>query len=155
LARQETERRKAILTPAKVITEGDLKPVDSVKLSGVPTTAAAPLAAIPAPSMNTPPEGKYVARDASYWRGRMRDLQARQDRFRLQAAALQNRVDGLTHDFDATGTRFGRATIESERQRLRTERDLVGADLAAMNKQIVDFEEEARRSNVPPGWLRP
>ena len=85
----------------------------------------------------------------------MRDLQTRQDRFRLQAAALQNRVDGLTNDFDSTWDRFRRGTLESEREKVRTERDLVRADTAATSKQIFDLEEEARRSNVPPGWLRP
>jgi hypothetical protein len=159
IARQETERRKTILVPATVITEADLKPAAPLTRSSVPTpaapTLAVPLAAIPASSINTPSEGKYVARDASYWLNRMRDLQTQQDRFRLQAAALQNRMDNLTYDFDSTGDRFRRGTIESERQRIRTERDLVWADLAATNKQIFDFEDEARRSNVPPGWLRP
>jgi len=159
IARQETERRNTIQAPAKVITGADLRPAGPLMPSGVATTpaptSAAPVAAIPALSINTPPEGKYMARDASYWLNRMRDLQTRQDRFRLQAAALENRVDSLTHDFDLTWDRFRRGTIESERQRILTERDLVGADLAATNKQIFDFEEEARRSSVPPGWLRP
>jgi hypothetical protein len=159
IARQETERRSTILVPAKVITEADLKPVASLMPSNVPpavaATSVAPVAAIPASSMNTPPEAKYVARDASYWLNRMRDLQTRQDRFRLQVAALANRVDSLTRDFDSTWDRFRRGTIESERQMILTERDLVGADLAATNRQIFDLEEEARRSGVPPGWLRP
>jgi hypothetical protein len=157
LARQETERRNTILTPAKVMTEADLKPAGTVMPSSVATTppAATAAAAVPAPSINTPPEAKYVARDASYWLNRMRDLETKQDHFRLQAAALQNRVDSLTSDFASTWDRFRRGTIESERQRIRTERDLVAADLAATTKQIFDFEEEARRSNVPPGWLRP
>ena len=159
IARQETERRNTILVPAKVITEADLKPAASLRPSNVPPIVAAtsvtPVAAIPASSMNTPPESKYVARDASYWLNRMRDLQTRQDRFKLQAAALENRVDSLTRDFESTSDRFRRGTIESERQMIRTERDLVGADVAATNKQVFDLEEEARRSNVPPGWLRP
>ena len=64
-------------------------------------------------------------------------------------------MDGLSTDFDSTGDRFRRGTIESERQKVLTERDLVIADIAATDKEIFDFEEEARRSNVPRGWLRP
>jgi len=51
--------------------------------------------------------------------------------------------------------RSRRSTIESERQTIRTELELVKADIAATGKQIFDLEDEARRSNVPPGWLRP
>jgi len=159
LATLETERRKMIVAPAKVMTGGDLKPAGPSMPSSEPAalaaTSAAPVAATPASWMNTPSEGKYVAREASYWLNRMRDLQTKQDRFRLQAAALQNRVDGLTNDFDSTWDRFRRGTLESEREKVRTERDLVRADTAATSKQIFDLEEEARRSNVPPGWLRP
>ena len=159
LAKQEAERRKTIQTPAKLITDRDLKPATAVTPSSVPTIlagpSAAPVAATPASSMNTPSEAKYVARAASYWLDRMRELRTKQDRFRLQAAALQKRVDGLTIDFDSTGDRLPRATIESERQRVRTERHLLLADIAATDKQIFDLEQEARRSNVPPGWLRP
>ncbi len=87
----------------------------------------------------------------------MRDLQTRLDRLTLQAAALQNRADSLSHDFDAMGgfDRSRRSTIDSERQTIRTELELVKADIAATGKQIFDLEDEARRSNVPPGWLRP
>ena len=70
IARQETVRRSTIQAPAKVITGADLKPAGSLMPSSVPTipaaTSAAPVPAIPAPSINTPPEGKYMARDASY-----------------------------------------------------------------------------------------
>jgi chromosome segregation ATPase len=96
-----------------------------------------------------------VARDASYWLARMRELRTKRDRYTLLAAALQDRVDGLTRDFDSTPDRRLRSTIDSELQRVRTERNLVAADVASVDKQIFDLEEEARRSNVPPGWLRP
>jgi chromosome segregation ATPase len=96
-----------------------------------------------------------MARDASYWLNRMRDLQTMLDRLTLQAAALRNRADSLNHEFDWTWDRSRRSSIESERQQLRTELALVKADVAATAKQIFDLEDEARRSNVPPGWLRP
>lgn len=159
IAMQEAERRSTIVVPAKVITEEDLVPVLPLKPSTVaPTTAgvsASPLVAMPESPINKPPEGKYVARDASHWLSRMRDLRARQDRLTLHATALKSRADALTSDFNSTWDRRRRASIESERQGILTERALVGADLTAMNRQIFDLEEEARRSNVPPGWLRP
>ena len=138
LARQETERRKTIPAAAKVITDKDLQPAEPP--SRVPTapaaTSATPVVATPASSMNTPSEGKYVARDASYWLSRMRELQTKQDRFNLQAAALQNRADGLSNEFDSIPDRLRRSTIEFERQKVRTEHALVMAEIAATNKQI-------------------
>ena len=153
IAQQEEARRKTIATPSKVITNRDLKPQESPIRSNAPATVTT----APAVSVNLPPEPKYMARDASYWLNRMRDLQTRLDRLTLQAAALQNRADSLSHDVDATGgfDRSRRSTIESERQTIRTELELVKADIAATGKQIFDLEDEARRSNVPPGWLRP
>jgi hypothetical protein len=152
IARQEEARRKTISTPSKVITNRDLKPVESPIRSSAPATVTTGAAV----SVNLPPEPKYMARDASYWLNRMRDLQTRLDRSMLQAAALQNRADSLSHDFDSTGfDRSRRSTIDSERQMIRTELELVKAEIAATGKQIFDLEDEARRSNVPPGWLRP
>jgi len=153
IAQQEEARRKTIATPSKVITNRDLKPVESPIRSNAPATVTT----APAVSVNLPPEPKYMARDASYWLNRMRDLQTRLDRLTLHAAALQNRADSLSHDFDATGgfDRSRRSTIDSERQTIRTELELVKAEIAATGKQIFDLEDEARRSNVPPGWLRP
>ena len=151
IARQEEARRQAISTPSKVITNRDLKPVESPVRSSAPAAATTGAAL----SVNLPPEPKYMARDASYWLNRMRDLQTTLDRLTLQAAALRNRADSLNHEFDWTWDRSRRSSIESERQQLRTELALVKADVAATAKQIFDLEDEARRSNVPPGWLRP
>lgn len=151
IARQEEARRKTISTPSKVITNADLRPVESP----IRSTAPAAVATGAAVSVNLPPESKYMARDASFWLNRMRDLQTTLDRLTLQAAALRNRADSLGHDFDLTSERARRSTIESQRQQLRTELELVRAEVAATAKQIFDLEDEARRSNVPPGWLRP
>jgi hypothetical protein len=156
IAKQEASRRQRIQAPAKVVTDGDLKPPGALAAPTVPAAPPASAVALPsAPSANTPPEPKYVARDASYWLARMRELRTKRVRYTLLAAALQDRVDGLTRDFDSTPDRRLRSTIDSELQRVRTERNLVAADVASVDKQIFDLEEEARRSNVPPGWLRP
>lgn len=156
LARQEAERRKTIRAPAQVITNRDLTPAEGSRMPAPVAAAwAAPVAAPPASSMNGSPDAKYASREASYWLNRMRDLQTTRDRLRLRAAALQVRLDGLTHEIDATPDRRQRAAMDSERQNLRTERTLITADIAATDKQIFDLQEEARRANVLPGWLRP
>jgi hypothetical protein len=148
VARREAERRQATETMPPVISNKDLRPHVS---TAVPATAAG---TVPARTANTPSELKYVTRDASYWLGRMRELQTRRDSLKLRAVALEKRVDEIQTDFDELRVPRHRA-MQSERERLRTEHALMRADLAAIDKQIADLEDEARRSNVPPGWLRP
>jgi hypothetical protein len=156
LARQETERRKTIQAPAKVLSNGDLTPVEASRAPApIAATTAAAVTATPAAAMNVSRDAKYPAHEASYWLSRMRDLEATRDRLKLRAAALQVRLDGLTSEVDAARERRQRAAIEAERQSVRTERNLIAADIAAMDKRIFDLQEEARRSNVLPGWLRP
>jgi hypothetical protein len=150
VASEEADRRKTIAAPSKVITNNDLAPVEAV-----PRDQPAPPVPAPAVSTNAPPEPKYVSRDASYWLARMRELQTKLDRFKLMAAALQARLDSLQPDFTTAYDRFRASRFESERETLRTERALVTAEADAVSKQIRDLEDEARRSNVPPGWLRP
>ncbi len=95
---REAERQKPE-TPWRVITGKDLGP------DGPPSPAQARAASTTSrdAGTNTPPEPRYVAREASYCPG----------------------VRG------------------SERERLRTEHALALADLAAIDKQIADLEDEA------------
>jgi hypothetical protein len=148
VARRESERRQATDTASPVITNKDWRPRVS------PTAPAPAAATMQVPTANMPPEAKYVARDASNWLGRMRELQTRRDYLKLQAAALEKRANEMQKEFDELRVPRHRG-MQFERERLRTERALVLADLAAVDKQIADLEDEARRSNVPPGWLRP
>ena len=47
-----------------------------------------------------------------------------------------------------------RSQLELEHQRAVAELDRVKNEIADQTKAIADIEEEARRANVPPGWLR-
>ena len=47
-----------------------------------------------------------------------------------------------------------RAVIEKKRLAAIAEQDRVKADIAKQTKAIADIEDEARRANVPAGWLR-
>ena len=150
LARREADRRQATDSPSRVISNKDLGP-------SVPAAVPAPPPAVRAPdrTTNTPPEPKYVTRDASNWLGRMRELQTRRDYQKLQAATLEKRAGEIQANVGEFRIADHRGAMQPERERLRTEHALVLSDLAATDKQIADLEDEARRSNVPPGWLRP
>ena len=51
-------------------------------------------------------------------------------------------------------TRAQRGVLASERQKALGELDRLKKQIEAGKKAIADLEEEARRANVPPGWLR-
>jgi len=72
----------------------------------------------------------------------------------------ENKVEGVQYRIDTL--RAADKPVDSERGQ-KTEADLTKlaeeleqakADLAASRKALEDFEEEARRANIPPGWIR-
>jgi hypothetical protein len=97
---------------------------------------------------------KSDAKDQEYWSTRMRGLNESLERDRLYADAIQTRINSLTSDFSGRDDPAQRALIAEDREK-------AVAELSRLRKQIEEdkdaigaAEEEARRSGVPPGWLR-
>ncbi|OFW04005.1 MAG: hypothetical protein A3H96_16320 [Acidobacteria bacterium RIFCSPLOWO2_02_FULL_67_36] len=152
LAKREAERRKAITTPAKVITGKDLpkaaKPVPPAAPPADQKTAEQKAA--DAQKAGEKPEEK----DEAWWRARM--TQAREELRRNQAFAdaLQSRINSLAADFASRDDPFQRAKIDDDRRKAIGELDRVTKEIEQTTKKIADIEEEARVAGVPPGWLR-
>ena len=72
----------------------------------------------------------------------------------LLAEALQSRVNALNTEFANMDDPIRRAAIEQNRRKTLAEMERVKLETEKLNKDIVALEEEARRANVPPGWLR-
>ena len=70
------------------------------------------------------------------------------------AEALQSRINALTTDFTSRDDPAQRAVIATDRQKALAELDRVKNDITKQTKAIADIQEEARKSNIPPGWLR-
>jgi|SRR5215467_11947412 len=160
VSRQEEERRKDVKAPAKVYTNSDLGtvsaiPADDTKSSStsVPsdksTDAAKDDAKGGAKSSKDEP-----AKDQKYWSTRRKDLQAKLDRDKVLADAMQSRINGLTADFAARSDPAQRAVIEADRKRALSELDGLQKSIKDDQKALADFDEEARKASVPPGWLR-
>jgi len=154
VARQEEERRKDVKTPAKLYTNKDL---------GAPP-ASSPDAPKP-PSASTPaaPAADEKAKDAAkdgpvkdqkYWSGRKKEIDAKLERDKVLADAMQSRINGLTTDFAARSDPAQRAIIERDRQRAVAELDGLQKSIKDEQKAAGDLDEEARKAGVPPGWLR-
>jgi len=92
--------------------------------------------------------------DAASWRKRRQDLDDALDRAKLFAESLQSRINGLTADFSARDDPAQRQIVAADRQRALSELDRVKKEIQLHTKAVADLQEEARKSGVPPGWLR-
>ena len=164
VAKKEEERRKTVPS-GKIYKNGDLKsditsspppppagngsPQAPTTAPGAPAAGAGPAAAASAQGSKT--DG---VKDEAYWRGRITTARSALERSRIFADALQSRLNALTSDKMSRDDPAQRGQLELEHQRALAELDRVKKEITEQTKAIADIEEEARRANVPPGWLR-
>jgi hypothetical protein len=166
VARAEEARRKTVKGQVKVYTNETLRGPDGGEPPAPPapapaaTPAATPAAGTgdkPAPSASAKPAAPTapdVAKDEKYWRSRLsgaRDALSRSQNF---ADALQSQINALYTEFVNMDDPIQRSLIEKKRLAAIAEHDRVKADVVKQTKAVADIEDEARRANVPAGWLR-
>ena len=162
VARAEEARRKTVKTPATVYTNEDLKgAVENTAQAPTTPAVAQPGAAKPGDAVTKPqnPADQPAAeggpkKDEKYWRDRVASAQQALARNKVLLDALQTRVNALTTDFANTDDPAQRAIVEDNRKTALAEMERVKADIAKQNTEISNIQEEARKANVPPGWLR-
>jgi hypothetical protein len=153
VARREEARRKTIVTPGKVYTNGSLR-TD-------PTATPAPAPAAPAPTAAaaaTPPPAAKPAdepkKDEAYWKQRLQTERDALGRAQTFAEALQSRINALSTDFVNRDDPFQRNQIAGDRQKALTELDRVKQEIQQHTKAIADIQEEGRKAGALAGWLR-
>lgn len=158
LAKKEEERRKAITTPAKVYTNKDL---NAVPESTTPPPAASTPADTPAAGTKDTKDTKDASggtdapvKDQKYWSDRLKALQTQLDHDSSFADALQVKINAQTTDFINRDDPIQRSAIERDRIKSLAELDGLKKAIENDKKALADFQEEARRAGVPPGWLR-
>ncbi len=152
VAKKEEERRKTVPAPTKVYTNKDLNavsapPPPSSKPADVKDGDKAAKDALVAAD-------KEPKKDQAYWAGRLKKLQDQLARDQDFADALQSRINGLMTDFVNRDDPAQRAVIEQNRRKSVAELARLNKSVQDTTKAIADFQEEARRAGVPPGWLR-
>jgi hypothetical protein len=166
LARKEAERRKAGQPAPKVYTNDDLKkitvPGDSTVADSKDTkdTKDAKDSAKDAADAKDPksatdkdaPEKPVMGEKE--WHARMDTAREDVRKGEMFRDALQSRINALTADFSARDDPYQRAQIADERQKALAELDRVNQDIVKAKKAINDIEEDARKANVPAGWIR-
>ncbi len=160
LGRKEEERRKDVKRPSKVYTNKDLgapPPVYSTPGAepAKPADAAAGAATTPAtPDAKAADGAAKDVKDQKYWSARKKELDAKLERDKVLADAMQSRINALTADFTARADPAQRAVIERDRQRAVAELDGLQKAIKDDQKALSDFDDEARKASVPPGWIR-
>jgi hypothetical protein len=159
VARAEETRRKTVKAPAKVYTNDDLKGSGSNSGAPAPVQPAAATAKPADPTAkpenpNQPPTDPGPAKDEKYWRDRMTAVQQALTRNKVMLDALQSRVNALNTDFANTDDPGQRAIVEENRKIALAEMDRTKKDIDNQTGELSKIQEEARKANVPPGWLR-
>jgi hypothetical protein len=158
VAKQEEERRKDVKPSAKVYTNRDLggssvaSQPETTKPSAEPAAPSSTADKAKDDSKDSAKDGG--AKDQKFWSSRKKDLQAKLERDRVLADAMQTRVNALTADFAARSDPAQRAVIDADRKRALTELDALQKNIKDDQKALADLDEEARKASVPPGWLR-
>lgn len=165
-ARREAARREAIRAASiPVYTNEDLSrlparpaPPQPVPVSPTRVTTLGPGGDTPeaaAAAGETPAAPAAPARGTEeQWRTRITTARTNLARARTFAEALQSRVNALSTDYVNRDDPAQRQQISEDRQKALEEMARVQAEIAAFEKEIADILDEARRLNVPPGWLR-
>ena len=158
LARQEAERRRNVKTSGKVYTNDSVRS-ESTSAAPAATQAAEPEAPDAAPDRPNVPPGKPLApaddpKQEPYWKKRITAARDSLSRAQTFADALQSRINVLSADFVSRDDPAQRSVVGADRQKAVDELARVKAEIAQFQKAITDIQDEARRANVPAGWVR-
>jgi hypothetical protein len=166
VAKKEEDRRKSVAAPAKVYTNKELNPVPAASPPPAATKPADGAAkdkdadtdakgkGSKAPDAGDKAGDKAAVKDQAYWAGKYKGLQDALLRDQNYADAMQTRINSLSADFVNRDDPAQRSVIERDRQKALAELARLKQSILDTKKSIADFEEEARRAGVPPGWLR-
>ena len=168
VAKKEEQRRKTVKSSGKVYTNDELKrdPTPSVPASASTGTTSTPSASstpapAPASSGNNAGKDDSANKDASAdksdektWRKRITNARESLQRSQAFADALQSQLNALSTDFVNRDDPVQRQQIAKQRDGVVAELDRVKKEVASQTKAISDIQEEARRANVPAGWVR-
>jgi len=167
-ARREEARRKTIANPSKVYTNADLKPVPrpsaptagddkksgDAKKDAADTDTKDGNAKTAKDGKDAKESAKEPVKDRAYWADRLKTLQEQLARDETYAEALQSRINALTTDFINRDDPAQKRVLEQTRLTALAELDRLKQRIPDDKKALADFQEEARRAGVPPGWLR-
>jgi hypothetical protein len=156
VARKEAERRKALPPAGKVYTNKDLPPTAQKATPATPQSTDLAIPPDPAAAEQKPDAQKPAGeeKNEAWWKARMTEAREQVRRNEIFAESLQTRINSLSRDFVNRDNPAQRAKLGEDRAEALNELARVKTEIDRGKKQIEDLEEEARKTGVPPGWLR-
>ena len=164
VARKEEARRKTARKATRVLTNTSLTPAEEVTIpappSPQPPAASGATNATPGVPTTNIPGGKVeepapVKGDQAFWAGRISKARTDLNRTQMFADSLQTKINSLRTDFTNRDNRVEREKIQQDLNTALAELERLKKEMDAQTKAITAIEDEARRANVPSGWLRP
>ena len=162
VAKAEEARRKSVKKTSKVYTNTALTPdITTPVPPSVPSSGSSGNASANATSSNTTPGGtaapadKAAVKDQAYWQGRIAQARTELGRTQMFADSLQTKINSLRTDFTNRDNRVEREKIQQDLNTSLAELERLKKEIEEQTKAIKAIEDEARRANVPAGWLRP
>lgn len=120
---------------------------------GGSTATVKGVAPTPFPTYDVPRDDN--GRSEAEWRARVAHARALVVDAEKRVSALDTKAKQLENDFYAQSDGFRRdGVIKPAWDQARDDLAKARLELDAARKAIEDLEEEARRANAPPGWLR-
>jgi hypothetical protein len=164
LARKEEERRKAVKAPGKTYTNDDLRryPVTTADTSTAAADPKAPAAADKAAADKAADGEKTADGKAApsidlgeeYWRKLINDARSTRARSSTYQEALESRIRSITSEFYTQTDPAQRAAMWAQRTKLIDDLQRLKQDIDDQDKAIAKIEEDGRKANIPPGWIR-
>jgi hypothetical protein len=160
VAKKEEERRRSLPPPAKVYTNKDLTPAPQGSAPAAPAKDKDPKDTKDAKDKDKDKDSKDGAskdpgaKDQKYWSEKVKGLREQLERDHTFADAMQNKINSLTTDFVNRDDPVQKRLIEADRTKALAELARLKKAIVDDQKAIADLEEDARRTGVPPGWLR-
>jgi hypothetical protein len=157
VARKEEARRKSAKKATKVFTNANLATADAPSVSaGSSSSGDSAPGTEPTIALSEEPPADPAADPKSqvYWQKRISSAREALSRAQTFADAMQTKINSLQTDIPNLDYP-ARGVAEKQLNAALAELDRLKKEIAAHQKAITGIEEEARRANVPVGWLRP
>jgi hypothetical protein len=155
VAAAEAKRRKAQTRPTKVYTNDNLTGTPDAA-SVAPGFSGADEKTPVAPGLSradekTPADEKKTE---SYWKNRASTIQQSLARHKVLMEAMQSRINALNAEALGADDPGRHATLQTNLTTAVGEMERLKQETEKLNQDWATTQEEARRANIPPGWLR-
>ena len=153
LARKEKERRAKIVKPAKVLNEADGKNANGSALTLVTAPAGAPAATAASTTGSASDQGR------AQWKAGWEQVRGNLARAEEAQKSLEGQIETLRADMAPLSGAEAQDPMrlqkrDSQIAQMVAQLPAAKAAVATAKKAVTDFEDEARKSSIPPGWLR-